>query len=132
MKSAFCICAFAALFLAGCGSHRCSLSHLKIGDVTLTGNDAAYMSAAVETELFVRGAQYDPHGAQISGQVFSSSDGTPYAVTIRMEGAPYAGSGNVAERNNNASYRDFLRGASVERRLADVAVADLCRCVPRK
>lgn len=104
----------------GCGLVKeCNLSSLKIKEINLQNDEGGYVAAAIENELFAKGAVRDKSGVLISGTVRISPAGVPLSASVRVSDQGFA---SVANAHSPVSKEDAADN------IGRSAARDFCRC----
>lgn len=113
--------------LTGCGltneasaTAQCNLSTLKIKSVKIEGDRDGFVTRAIQSELYKRGARVDEKGIEVIGVILFFDNNTPASLSTEISSMSFA---SVA--SNTAPLAGIVDGSRI---LARRMVADFCEC----
>lgn len=113
--------------LVGCGGTNvsatttpCNLSMLKIKSVKIDGDREGFVSRAIRSELYKRGARVDENGVEVIGSVLWNNAGTPIEVSVEVVTMAFASTAI----GGTPLVGPAIGSTTVARRIAD----DFCQC----
>lgn len=115
------------MIVSGCGSAEpvsatgepCNLSALKIKDVKIEGDKDGFVSRAIKSELYKRGARVDQGGVEVVGTViWNGSTGSPSSLSIEVV--------SMSMASTSRNYNQLMDVVTASERIAKGVAEDFC------